>query len=164
MINVDSHEWLIPWIQEHADYIASDKCLWILRFYANDISDVLLPDASRYDPPQVSFLNARLKSMANDAKLLEEGMRHLPKRLVEACQTNGHLTESEQIDLDRVRNLIDRLRDYGVIACNEIDQTFNDEIYGEFTYEERQRQAATERGIKALVRFGREMIKQQKGG
>ena len=161
MTNPDFYE--IRWIEKHADYLAHDKCLWLLRFYANDIDDVLLPEASRNDPYHVSFLTARLEDMRNDIKLLEEGMRNFPKRLVEAYRANGKLTDSERIDLDRVGNLIDRLRDYGVIARDDIQQTSNDELYEEFTYEEQRQRAATERGIKALQRFGREVIRQRKG-
>jgi hypothetical protein len=162
--NIDAYEQgQVRWIEKHADYLASDKCLWLLRFWANDIDEVLLPEASQSDLDHVNFLTGRLEDMRSDIKLLDEGMRHLPKKLVETYRANGELTESEQIELVRVGNLIDRLRDYGVIARDEIEQTLNDELYEEFTYEEQRRQAMTERGIKALVRFGREMIKQQKG-
>jgi hypothetical protein len=82
---------------------------------STDIEEVLIPEAAAYDSNHASYLQARLRGMRRDIILLEQGIGDLAKRLIEAYRTKGEWTDEEGIDAQVVRNLIDRLRDYGVL-------------------------------------------------
>jgi len=129
---------LANWIEKHADYLASGKCVWWVKYHATDIAGVLLPEAAAYDSLQANYLEARLKAMGQDIILLEQGMGDLAKRLVGAYRTKGKWTDEEGIDAQVVRNLIDRLRDYGVFG-DEADPELDDSIYQDLTHREREK-------------------------
>ena len=128
-------------IEKHADYLASVKCVWWLKFHATDIAAVLLPEAAAYDSHHASYLKARLSAMWPDIILLEQGMGDLAKRVVGAYRTKGKWTEAEARDAQVVGNLIDRLRDYGVFD-DEADPELDDAIYQDLTHREREKLGA----------------------
>jgi hypothetical protein len=132
---------LANWIEKHADYLASGKCVWWVKYHATDIAGVLLPEAAAYDSLQANYLEARLKAMGHDIILLEQGMGDLAKRLIEAYRNKGKWTDEEGMDAQVVGNLINRLRDYGVFD-DEADPELDDAIYQDLTHREREKLGA----------------------
>jgi hypothetical protein len=129
------------WIEEHADYLASEKCVWWLKFHVTDIAEVLIPETAAYDSRHASYLEARLKAMGHDIILLQQGTGDLAKRLIEAYRTNHHWTDWEAMNAQVVGNLINRLRDYGVFD-DEADPELDDSIYQYLTHSEREKPSA----------------------
>src|SRR5690349_20820756 len=71
-------------LEEHADYLASSKCAWWLKYFASDVAEVLLPEAAEYDPHHAAYLEVRLTAMRCDIALLENGIGGIAKMLVGA--------------------------------------------------------------------------------
>jgi hypothetical protein len=115
-------------LKDHKKFLASKKCLWLLRFHTAELEGMVLPHLRR-DPHQANFLRAWLTAMTNDAILLRQGVRSWPGRLIEAYRTRGGWTAKEEEDAEIVSNLIWRLEQYGVIGRNRAARRLNDKEY-----------------------------------